>query len=471
MFSDMTVRTDSDSVIGVENLVQERFDGNDVVNFQIARSSFLGSRRSAAFATEPSSIQHVRAEVVVDGRVMDHEANLLHAALPIGVPMPRVHLPLELSVASDATGDTVVGLRREIKPFLRADFARERDLLFPLRRMDARRGAVRRDLGLLWPIEVERQNLHRLAANSAGMFPRVFGGPLSSLSPRLPIASHTTPDYTRSPGLVRVSGELRETYSESHGNPQPSRRYTAGRFRDYRRGLAPLITGKSARHESEEIVQARGKLRGTYVEDIEEVQSRVDLRSKYTDKAGYSLMAFIEGDATSGLMSLPANFSQLRGTLGSEPTVDTLIDAKSDLDRADAPQNDRFILFSPGFHNSLLKITQLVSGDFVSGGAASATQNGQLVGKYYGAPVYSSTLTANSPNVSGQAYGFFCHKRGIALVMQRAPRVHDQYVLLETGWGVLVDVIYNFAERLIAPKTLGGGTSDDKFNVGLRGPA
>ena len=205
------------------------------------------------------------------------------------------------------------------------------------------------------------------------------------------------------------------------------------------------------------------------VEDIEEVQSHVDLRSKYTDNAGYSLMAFIEGDITSGLSSLPDDFSQLRGNLGSEPTVDVLVDAKTDLDRADAPQKDRFIYISPGFHNSLLKITQLVSSDYVSGGAANATQTGMLVGHYYGAPVYVSTLSQNNPAVTGQAYGWFCHKRGVALIMQRAPRVHDQYVLLETGHGVLADVIYNFAERLIAPRTLGGGTSVDTFNVGLRG--
>lgn len=207
------------------------------------------------------------------------------------------------------------------------------------------------------------------------------------------------------------------------------------------------------------------------VEDIESVQSHVDLRSKYTDNTGYSLMAFIEGDATSGLMSLPANFSNLVGTLGSDPTIDTLVDGKSNLDRADAPQDNRFWYVSPGFHNSLLKQSVMSSSDYRGDAAVQTNRNGKLAGDIYGAPMYVSTLAANSPGVAGQAYGWACHKRGVALIIQREIRVHEQYVLLETGTGVLADVIYNFAERAIAPKTLGGGSPDDKFNCALRGPS
>jgi hypothetical protein len=207
------------------------------------------------------------------------------------------------------------------------------------------------------------------------------------------------------------------------------------------------------------------------LEDIEGLQSHVDLRTKYTDNMGYSLMAFIEGDATSGLMSLPASFSNLVGTLGSDPTIDTLIDAKSNLDRADAPQDNRYWYVSPGFHNALLKQTVMSSSDYRGDAAVMSNRNGKLAGDIYGANMYVSTLAANSPAVAGQAYGIAGHRRGVALIIQRDVRVHEQYVLLETGTGILADVVYNFAERLIAPKTLGGGTSDDKFNVALRGPA
>ena len=200
----------------------------------------------------------------------------------------------------------------------------------------------------------------------------------------------------------------------------------------------------------------------------ETYQSHVDLRSKYTDNMGYSLMAFVEGDVTSGLNSLPDNFSQLVGTLGSDATLDTLLDAKSYLDRADAPQADRFWYVAPGTHNSLLKQSVISSSDFRGDAAVQSNRNGELVGNLYGAPMYVSTLASSNPAVAGQSYGWYCHKRGVALIMQRDIRVHEQYVLLETGTGVLADCVYQYAERLIPPKTLGGGTSDDAFNVALR---
>ncbi len=86
----------------------------------------------------------------------------------------------------------------------------------------------------------------------------------------------------------------------------------------------------------------------------------------------------------------------------------------------------------------------------------------------FNAPVYKSTLANNNPSAAAQSYSWFCHERGVALVMQREPTVHSDYVILETGWGILVDVVFNFVERLIAPITLGGGTSTDVYNVGVR---
>lgn len=204
------------------------------------------------------------------------------------------------------------------------------------------------------------------------------------------------------------------------------------------------------------------------VEDVVDVQSKYDLRSDYTDKAGYSLMAWIEGDGTSGLASLPSGFTNAVGTLGVDPGDDDFIAAKNFLDTADAPMANRFWYLSPGEVNAMLKIDKFVrSADY---GDVASIQKG-TVGQFYGAPVTMSTLTANNPNVAGQAYGWHCHKRGVALIMQRKVTVHNQYILLEIGEGVLIDTIYNFATRSIQPKTLGGATADNKFNVAVKGPA
>lgn len=204
------------------------------------------------------------------------------------------------------------------------------------------------------------------------------------------------------------------------------------------------------------------------VEDIAEIQSKYDVRSEYTDAAGYSLAAFVEGDATSGMASLLDDPTNAVGTLGVDPADDDLILAKTYLDRADVPATDRYMYVSPGYHNGLLKIDKFVrSGDYDTGGSVKKGKVGQV----YNAPVYISTLCANNPNVSGQAYGLMGHKRGIVLVQQRKPTIHTQYIILEVGWGVLVDTIYQFILRNIAPKTLGGGTSNDQFSVSLKGPS
>jgi hypothetical protein len=46
-------------------------------------------------------------------------------------------------------------------------------------------------------------------------------------------------------GSGRIQGNLT---GMADGNPEPSRRYTAGRCRDYLRASAPLITGMSVPH-------------------------------------------------------------------------------------------------------------------------------------------------------------------------------------------------------------------------------
>lgn len=206
------------------------------------------------------------------------------------------------------------------------------------------------------------------------------------------------------------------------------------------------------------------------VEDIAEAQASTEVRSRYTDKSGYSLAAFVEGDATSGLASLPASFSQAVGTVGVDPTDDDILRCVRYLDDGDVPEDGRFFYVSPGTHSAMLKIDKFTRADFVGQADAEMAIKRAKVGMVYNAPVYKSSLANNAPSSAGTSYSWFCHERGVALIMQREAVVNSDYVILETGWGVLVYSIYNFAERLIAPSTLGGGTSTDRFNVTLSGP-
>lgn len=203
------------------------------------------------------------------------------------------------------------------------------------------------------------------------------------------------------------------------------------------------------------------------VEDIAEVQSKYSARAEYTTATTYSLMSVIEGDATSGLASLPSSFSQLVGALGTDPTSDDLIRAVQYLDDGDVPDAGRFFYMSPPTHAALLKQAVFTSEDYTTKGAIGT---GRITGTVYGATPHVSALANNNPSAAAQSYSWFCHKRGVALVIQRSPTVHTLYDLLNIGEGVVVDTIYNFLERKILPSTLASTTPDDRFNVGVRGP-
>jgi hypothetical protein len=206
---------------------------------------------------------------------------------------------------------------------------------------------------------------------------------------------------------------------------------------------------------------------GFLVEDIAELQSKYAVRSEYTEASTYSLMSVVEGDLTSGLGGLPDNFSQLTGTLGTDPTADDIIRAVQYLDDGDVPDDGRFFYMSPGTHAALLKQAVFTSEDYTTKGAIGT---GRIKGTVYGATPHVSSLANNNPAAAGQSYSWFCHKRGVALVVQRGPTPHVQWENLEIGWGVVCDTIYNFIERKILPSALASTSPDDRFNVGVRGP-
>jgi hypothetical protein len=206
---------------------------------------------------------------------------------------------------------------------------------------------------------------------------------------------------------------------------------------------------------------------GFLVEDFLEVQAKYSIRSEMTAKTTYSLMSVVEGDLTSGLAALPDNFSQNVGALGEDPVPEDIIRAVQYLDDADVPEGERFFYMSPGTHAALLKQDVFISGDY---GQSGSVASGRVTTKVYGASPAVSTLASGNPSTAGQSYSWFCHKRGVALAMQRTPMIHTQWENLEIGWGVIADAIYGLTERDILPKTLDSASPNDNFNVSISGP-
>lgn len=204
-------------------------------------------------------------------------------------------------------------------------------------------------------------------------------------------------------------------------------------------------------------------------EDIAEIQANVSLRGTYTSKMGYSLMATVEGDATSGMASLPSSFSQVVGTLTNDPTEDDLLRAVQYLNDGDVPRTGRFFYVSPATHIALLKMDLFRRSDYVGDKSAQRAVKEAMVGQVYGAGVYESVLANNNPAAANSSYSWFCHKEGVALIRQKRPSTKTDWIILEDGMGVYTTMLYQFVERLIPPSTLGGGTSDDRLNVAVAG--
>ena len=200
------------------------------------------------------------------------------------------------------------------------------------------------------------------------------------------------------------------------------------------------------------------------VENITNVQSKTNLRSKYTTKAGYALAAA----ADTNLHTLPQSFSNIVGTLGVEPTFDNWQRASQYLDDANAPEDGRFIIVRPATYYAMRKIEQFVNADYtggVSGGNLKVAR--EQVGTIWGnVPVFKSTLV-RAPS-AGQAENWYCHREGVYYCSQDL-RTRADFVINMDSDVVLSTHIYGYAEALQPPITAGGGAATDAFNCLVRG--
>src|SRR3990167_4403823 len=196
------------------------------------------------------------------------------------------------------------------------------------------------------------------------------------------------------------------------------------------------------------------------VENIVDVQSKISLRAKYAGKAGYVLAAA----ADTNLASLAASFSNTVGTLGLEPTDDNVLTCAQNLDDANAPTANRFMVLRPSSYYALLKSDRFVRTDYICVGAEKIRE--AHVGRIYGFDTYKTTLV--TAPATGQAENFACHKRGVYFCMQDM-KSHSYFSVMQDSDVVSFTDIYGYAEALQPPITAGGGAATDVFNNLLRG--
>src|SRR3990167_2061043 len=98
------------------------------------------------------------------------------------------------------------------------------------------------------------------------------------------------------------------------------------------------------------------------VEDIVKVQSNYDLMAEYTSKAGFAIAETVDTD----LLALYTGFTNTDvGTYGTDVTNAVILSAIEALDLANAPLEDRALVFHPKQKTAIAQIDTFIRADYL----------------------------------------------------------------------------------------------------------
>ena len=181
------------------------------------------------------------------------------------------------------------------------------------------------------------------------------------------------------------------------------------------------------------------------IEDIVKVQSQYDLRSEYTNKAGYAIAEAVDTDLFALIASLT---STPVGTYGSDITDATIVAALQALDEVDAPLEDRFFVIAPSQKAAIMKLDKFVKADYLGQydmptPVKKGPNNRYLWGDIYGIPTYyTNQVPVDTGPDPDETSNVMFHKEAFALAMQLQPRTQASYWQKDLAWLVTCDTIY-----------------------------
>ena len=198
---------------------------------------------------------------------------------------------------------------------------------------------------------------------------------------------------------------------------------------------------------------------GVEIESIAALLSNNDLARENRRTIGYALGRALDVN----LATLPQNFSQSVGTLGSETVYDELVDAWNYLADTGIELQDNCTWFlSPGAVGGLLKQDIILSQLYQSSDTPTAAQSAR-VGQILGAPVLMSNLT-RAPS-AGQSESFLVYKQAMALIMAQEPKMVAEVIALNLAEVIGGHQIYGYAEVDRYSETPANVTATDEWAV------
>jgi len=192
------------------------------------------------------------------------------------------------------------------------------------------------------------------------------------------------------------------------------------------------------------------------LEDIVKIQSRVDLRSKYTSKVGQALAKAIDTD----LFALYAALGQSVGTAATDVTDAVILRGIQYLDDADAPAGQRSLVLKPSQMHAILGIDKFVRADAVGylaamspittgklqGGEFNPSQVKGYFGQIYGVSVYVTTNVPTTGTSPISTHNLLFHRDAFLLAKQQDIRTQADYNIRSLATEVVADVLYGVLE-------------------------
>ncbi len=200
---------------------------------------------------------------------------------------------------------------------------------------------------------------------------------------------------------------------------------------------------------------------GVEVESLAELLTSTNMTNEYKRKIGYALGRAVDVN----LATLPQNFSQIVGTLGSELVYNDMVDAWNFLADTGIELQDNCTWFlSPGAIGGLLKQDIFINEQY-AGSSGRAVQTAQ-VGVHLGAPILMTNLT-RAPS-SGQSESMLVFKQAMALIMAQEPKMVAETIAKDLADVLGGHQVYGYGEVNRYSETPANITATDEWAVLLR---
>lgn len=208
------------------------------------------------------------------------------------------------------------------------------------------------------------------------------------------------------------------------------------------KSASTIVTYETITEDKTSLTINKHKYAAFKIEDIVAVQSNTNLVTEYSNKIGYALAKQIDTD----LLALYANLSQSVGADSTDITQDNFLAAIKYLDMADAPETDRYAVFTAGQKAAFLNVDEFVRYDVtgVGGSAANPAIRGRF-GELYGIQVFFTTNVSTTGSPAGD-HNLMFHKEAFALALQKDIRIQSQYDVDYLAEKVVGDVLYGVTE-------------------------